>query len=532
MLPSPSRLAVILFIASGVSLIAGVAFSSAAAVSLGGSILVVMAAVLANTLSLGRRMRRERLEFAWWLDHGTGSAGGSAVPGVPFDVRCYVRHHGALSIDVHRMDPLVPETVTLSDSASQSMRLHGRSRNEFTIRLSAPSVGRLVLHGLSMVVRGPFGLFLTPLYFPNPLVIRLLPRAAAGRHRGRRALPQASAAARSGKTMVRRRGGGTELHELRELVAGDPFKSIAWKASARRGKLMVKEVEQEVQETRWTLLDISGSMRGGPLGRRKLDFAIEVAAAEARGALEGGDRVGLVTFDGRVVDHLPPSEGKTQMLQVYNTLLATTEVVDEDRTDISDDDLARQVARYVRLQDGIDFLDRQGEVDMPSLLGHIGRGMGAKVREVRGTTDASRTLRAYCRDRALPVPYLGDPGSGAKARALAEALTLAGGRSRVPTSIVVVTDFDGVVDGDAVLRALKLVRSHGHRVSFILPDGRSFAAEPEGRLERSLATVYGRSEDRRLRASRQLLRRIGVPAIIATHGDGPGWVAARVRGAA
>ena len=38
-------------------------------------------------------------------------------------------------------------------------------------------------------------------------------------------------------------GSGTELRELRELRPGDPFKSIAWKASARSGKLLVREVE-------------------------------------------------------------------------------------------------------------------------------------------------------------------------------------------------------------------------------------------------------------------------------------------------
>lgn len=535
MLPSPTHAAIVLFCGGLAGVALGIALASPAAIALGGVSLVAVAATLAASVSMGRRLRAERLEFAWWLDHGTGTAGGSAVPGVPFDVRCYVRHRGGQRLEVERLDPLVPESVRVTDAAREPFAIAARARTEFTLQLLAPAAGRVVLHGLAVAVRGPFGLFQTPLYFPNPLVIKLLPRAAAGRYRGRRALPHASSAARSGRTMVRRRGGGTELHEIRELVPGDPFKSIAWKASARRGRLMVKEVEQEVQETRWTLLDVSGTMRGGPLGGRKLDFAVEVAAAEARGATEGGDRVGLITFDSRIVSHVPPAEGKAQVLRVYDALLACTEIVDEDLTDIGDAALAEYVLRYVRQQDGLDF--RRGRnVDLVGLVAHISRRItsmsGRALSEVHATASSARVLRAFCRERGLPLPHRADAGSGAKARALAEALTLAGGRSRVPTSIVVVTDFDGITDDDAFLRALKLVRAHGHRVSFVLPDGRSFADAPTRRLEEDLSVVYGRSEDRRLQRSKAMLGRLGVPAVVARRGDAPGLVAARVRGAA
>ncbi len=102
----------------------------------------------------------------------------------------------------------------------------------------------------------------------------------------------------------------------------------------------------------------------------------------------------------------------------------------------------------------------------------------------------------------------------------------------MPASIVVVTDFDGITEDEVFTRALKLVRAHGHRVSFVLPDGRTFADAPTRRLEEDLSVVYGRSEERRLQRSRALLGRLGVRAVVARRGDAPGLVAARVRSAA
>ena len=53
--------------------------------------------------------------------------------------------------------------------------------------MSAKAAGRVVLHGLAVSLRGPLGLFEVPLYFPNALAIKVLPRTVAGAQRQRRA---------------------------------------------------------------------------------------------------------------------------------------------------------------------------------------------------------------------------------------------------------------------------------------------------------------------------------------------------------
>ena len=43
----------------------------------------------------------------------------------------------------------------------------------------------------------------------------------------------------------RRRGGGNELLKIRDYRVGDPLRQVHWKASARRGQLLVRENTEE-----------------------------------------------------------------------------------------------------------------------------------------------------------------------------------------------------------------------------------------------------------------------------------------------
>jgi uncharacterized protein (DUF58 family) len=529
-LPIPTNSAVAAFVGCVAALAIGIGTRSVPTLILAASGFVALAFALAVTMPLGRRVRRQRLEFAWWLGHGDPAAGGGAViPGAVFEVRCYVRHRGSTPILLSSLEPVVPGGARVVEDDSDVLVLRARARTEFAFRLVAPAAGRVVLHGLAVTLRGPLGLFVVPLYFPNPLAIKVLPRAASRSRAGAR-LVSGLSIERSGRSRLRRRGGGTELYELRELVPGDPFKSIAWMASARAGKLMVREVEEEVQETRWIVLDVSGTMRGGFPGSRKLDFAVEAAATEARRAIDEGDRIGLVTVDERILSYVPPRDGPTQLIHIYDALLAATEVVDEDLTDVDDHEVAGIVGRYVRNQDGVDFTkrDRSGW-DVGALVGHCRRALeDAKRDEVVASTDASATLRRFCRSRGIPLPYRPAPRDASKGPGIAEALRRAAGTTREPSSLVVVTDFDGV--SPATLEApVKLLRAHGHELSFVIPEATSFAPSPSSALEKTLHSVYGHGERRRLREARTLLGRLGVPVLSASRTGSAGLVLERAR---
>ena len=507
MLPVPSSLGRVSLVGLVGGLLLSLALGWAPGVTAAGAGLLLLASAFALSVPLGRRVRRQRLEFAWWLDKGAAGAAGAAVPDIPFSLRCYVRHRGELPIVLEQVRPLVGGGVRLLAPRRASIRVKPQARTELSLTLVAPSAGRVVLHGLAVVLRGPLGLFGVPLYFPNPLSVRVLPRAAATRPRLRAAIFD-RVTERAGRSGRRRRGGGTELYELRQLVPGDPFRSIAWKASARRGTWMVKEVEEEVQQTRWLLLDVSGTMRGGEPGQRKLDYALEWAAAEARRALDAGDRVGLLTLDGRVLAHVAAAEGGKQMLRIYDALLGATELTDSDLTQPDDDEVLRIVARYVRRQDGVDYAAR-GELDTAGLLGHLARSLSSRSSrdEVVASTAAGVLARRFCRARGIPLAHRPELPLGQKAASFTQALAIAGARG-LPATLTLVTDFDGLLGADSLVGAARGLRLKAHRLEVVWPP---LVEEPAtSRLEADLARVYARRERRRFEWMRRSLGAVGV----------------------
>src|SRR5205807_7342783 len=81
-----------------------------------------------------------------------------------------------------------------------------------------------------------------------------------------------------------RPGTGSELLDLRDYLPGDPPKTIAWKVSARRDRLITKDFESEVPVRCTLFLDTSNSVRLGPPGKNALARLVEIAATVAQAA--------------------------------------------------------------------------------------------------------------------------------------------------------------------------------------------------------------------------------------------------------
>ncbi|HEY6876542.1 MAG TPA: DUF58 domain-containing protein [Polyangiales bacterium] len=512
MLPIPTTRATAAFLGClGMWLVALWSHSWAAA-TLGSALALCLVAVFSATVPLGRRVRAQRLEFAWWLASRDQSVSGAVVPQMPVQVRCYVRHRGAHGIELTRVTPVLTQGARVLDEEPHAISVQPRARNEFTFTLTAQAAGRVVLHGLAVSLRGPLGLFDVPLYFPNALAIKVLPRTVAVRATTLGVLTGLPLD-RSGRHRMRRRGGGTELHELREFLPGDPFKSIAWKASAKTGRLLVREVDQEVQQTLVMVLDACGSMRGGTPGERKLDFALELCVAHGRAWLERGDRVGLITVDGRVLANVQPGDGAAHLIRIYDALLASTEVVDADLTVLDDHEVATLVARYVRQQDGVDFVHgRRGNFDTAELAHYLRTLAPAKGASdlPLAPTQAGAVFRRFCRERGIELPHRAEPPGGDKAHCLASSLQLAAGNTRVPRSIVLITDLDGIIDYGPMLAAARLLTRRGHTLHVLVPHAEAIAAAPPDGLAHDLRAIYGRAEKRRLREATEKLGPLGV----------------------
>ena len=119
---------------------------------------------------------------------------------------------------------------------------------------------------------------------------------------------------------LRRRGAGTDFESLREYVKGDEFRSMDWKATARRGKPIVRQYEVERSQTVMVLVDAGRMMSAHVGGMSKLDYAINAALMLAHVCLVKGDSVGLLVFAENVRAFLPPRKDAHQAGRILGVL--------------------------------------------------------------------------------------------------------------------------------------------------------------------------------------------------------------------
>ena len=107
-------------------------------------------------------------------------------------------------------------------------------------------------------------------------------------------------------------GSSMDFAEHRAYMPGDDIRRIDWKLFGRSDRHFIKEFEADTNTNFTVLLDVSPSMRyGAPVnggrGVSKLDYARFLAASLVYLASTQRDRVGLVTFDDRIRDYVPPA---------------------------------------------------------------------------------------------------------------------------------------------------------------------------------------------------------------------------------
>src|SRR5262249_31416622 len=118
----------------------------------------------------------------------------------------------------------------------------------------------------------------------------------------------------------RRPGSGSELLDLRDYLPGDPPKTIAWKVSARRDRLITKVFENIVPIRCTLFVDTSNSVRVGPVGRNALTRLVEIASAVAQASVGTRDLAGLCTFDETATSFVRPARSGRHLIQMLNRL--------------------------------------------------------------------------------------------------------------------------------------------------------------------------------------------------------------------
>ncbi|CAN5776020.1 DUF58 domain-containing protein [soil metagenome] len=123
-----------------------------------------------------------------------------------------------------------------------------------------------------------------------------------------------------GVKKMRRIGHSMEFEQIKEYVVGDDYRTLNWKATARKNALMVNSYADEKSQQLYCVIDKSRVMKMPFDGLSLLDYAINTSLVISNVALMKQDKAGLVTFSENIGSFVPAEKKALQMQGILETL--------------------------------------------------------------------------------------------------------------------------------------------------------------------------------------------------------------------
>lgn len=124
----------------------------------------------------------------------------------------------------------------------------------------------------------------------------------------------------AGIKKIRKIGRNTEFEKINEYVAGDDFKTINWKATARKDKLMVNQYQEEKAQNVYSIIDMGRAMKMPFNGLTLMDYAINSALVISNIITKKYDKAGLITFNNNVKSVLKAENKATHIQKIMEML--------------------------------------------------------------------------------------------------------------------------------------------------------------------------------------------------------------------
>jgi uncharacterized protein (DUF58 family) len=208
------------------------------------------------------------------------------------------------------------------------LTLRGRARDVVRFRVVPRRRGAFLLGDLVVRYQSPLGLWKKQVRFPAYQPVRVYPDVQSVRTWELLARQDRQ---HSLMRTTRRLGGESEFEQLRDYSPDDEFRSIDWKATARRGKLTARQYQLESNQNLMFVLDAGRLMTGETAGLSLFDHSLNATLMLAHVATRGADRVGLLSFGEDVQAFVPPSAGRKAVQKLIQASYALQpELVESD----------------------------------------------------------------------------------------------------------------------------------------------------------------------------------------------------------
>jgi uncharacterized protein (DUF58 family) len=218
----------------------------------------------------------------------------------------------------------VPDTFAVVEGTSfRVIDAGGFEEFEFEYKTSTSICGQVSFPGLRIEVSDYWGFFRSEQFIPTAQEPTVLPYLIR---------PQTTVSVLKHNNLQRHighhrhksAGVSSELLGIRDYRIGDPPRTIAWKPTARLGKLMTREFENEVPIRATLLVDLAIYQFQGRPGASAADRAITSCAAIAKLLLADRDPVAATLMQSDKVQRIEHGSGERQLARLLQYLMAAS----------------------------------------------------------------------------------------------------------------------------------------------------------------------------------------------------------------
>ncbi|WP_066629827.1 DUF58 domain-containing protein [Labilibacter marinus] len=123
-----------------------------------------------------------------------------------------------------------------------------------------------------------------------------------------------------GVKKIRKVGHQMEFDQIRDYITGDDYRTVNWKATARKGHLMVNQYQDEKSQQVFSLIDMGRTMKMPFNGMTLLDYAINTSLVISNIAMLKHDKAGLFTYSNTIHSMVPAARNGRHLQNIMEVL--------------------------------------------------------------------------------------------------------------------------------------------------------------------------------------------------------------------
>ena len=196
--------------------------------------------------------------------------------------------------------------------------LHSGEEKIIQYSLRPVKRGEYSFGALNILVQSPLNLISRRFRFSSDKMVPVYPSYLQMRKYELLAISQRLT--ETGIKKIRRIGHNQEFELIKEYISGDDIRTVNWKATARKSRLMVNQYQDERSQQIYSLIDKGRVMQMPFNGLSLLDYAINASLVISNIAIKKSDKAGLITFQDKIGSVLSASRLNNQMTTIQEVL--------------------------------------------------------------------------------------------------------------------------------------------------------------------------------------------------------------------